>query len=199
MAVGHEKGFYLYLYLLRTCGRRFSLYVVGMVGGRGEGWATVICPSINCQGGAGPWLTPSKDPRTQDTLQYTLSHSLTREERQLRALFLVICESSQTQPGQRHHISDRGALSKRGKFSEVCKKLGPLHAITAHTCSFAQNVPIIGGRPGVWLWRGQLKILPNQVEHSRGLERRTYFGERTILKTMLRIRQMSITATFTEQ
>ena len=67
MTVGHEKGFYLYLYLLRICGRRFSLYVVGMVGGRGEGWATVICPSINCQGGAGPWLTPSKDPTTQDT------------------------------------------------------------------------------------------------------------------------------------
>ena len=73
--VGYEKGFYLYLYLLRICGRRFSLYVVGMVGGRGEGWATVICPSINCQGGAGLASLP---PKTQEpkTLSSIHSHTL---------------------------------------------------------------------------------------------------------------------------
>ena len=100
---------------------------MGGCGGTGweEGWATVICRSINCRPGRGPCsglllLWPPQEYLHSPTL------ALTREGEIVEPWLFA----GGGEPGQRHHISDRGALSKRGKFSKVCKKGRPLHAIT---------------------------------------------------------------------
>ena len=123
----------------------------GRVWGTGEGWATVICRSINCRPGRGHrglLLWPPQEYLHSPTL------ALTREAEIVEPR--LFAPGGGGEPGQRHHISDRGLLAKGGSLAKSAKRGGHYMQLPP-PLQFCWKCPNNSLRPRVW--RRQLKNL----------------------------------------